>query len=398
MDVSSSRPRVILHVDMDAFYASIEQRDRPELRGKPVIVGGDGRRGVVATASYEARPFGVGSAMPMAQALQLCPQAIVVPVRMSVYAEISRQVMEVLDGFSPDIEPLSLDEAFLDMTGAEGLFGEPEAMGRQLKEAVFERTQLTCSVGVAKNKFLAKLASDLQKPNGVTVIPFGEEVDFLATLSVTKLWGVGPRTAQRLERLGLRTIGDVASTDPHWLVERLGKSHGQHLYALAHARDERPVVSDRTRKSVGSEVTLEHDIRGLEKVARILRKQCHRVAEHLRRERLVARGLRVKIRYSRGFRLKTRQVALPSKSDDSATFVAAGNELLGRFDLDAPIRLVGAAAFDLTPADSREQLSLFSDEAGRCAGTSADKKRRRELEHAVDDIRARFGDKIGFGE
>lgn len=394
MDASPSRQRVILHVDMDAFYASIEQRDRPELRGKPVIVGSESRRGVVSTASYEARPFGVGSAMPMVRALQLCPQAIVVPVRMSVYAEVSRQVMEVLDGFSPDVEPLSLDEAFLDMTGAEGLFGEPEAMGLKLKKAVFDRTQLTCSVGVAKNKFLAKLASDLRKPDGVTVIPFGEEAAFLAPLSVTKLWGVGPKTAARLERLGLRTIGDIASADPDWLVERLGKSQGRHLHALAHAHDERPVVSDRARKSVGAEVTLEHDIRGRHDVARLLRRQCQRVAEHLRREHLIAGGLRVKIRYSQGFRLKTRQAALPTPSDDSATLVAAASELMARFDLDAPIRLVGAAAFDLSPADSRDQLSLFGD----AAGGGENNERRRELEHAVDDIRARFGDKIGFGD
>ena len=281
------------------------------------------------------------------------------------------------------------------MTGAEGIFGPPRKMAEDLQRAVHERTQLTCSVGVARNKFLAKLASDLDKPHGVTVVPFGEEVTFLAPLSVTKLWGVGPKTAQRLERLCLRTIGDIAAADPEWLVERLGRSHGQHLHALAHARDERPVVSDRTRKSVGSEVTLEHDIRGREEVARVLRRQCQRVAEHLRREHLVARGLRVKIRYSQGFRLKTRQASLPSESDDSVTLVSAANELLDRFDLDEPIRLVGAAAFDLGPADRREQLSLFGGEE---AEGGEGRKRRRELEHAVDDIRARFGDKIGFGD
>lgn len=383
-----SLQRVILHVDMDAYYASVEQRDRPELRNKPVIVGGPGRRGVVTTASYEARPFGVHSAMPMGRALSLCPHAAVVAPRMAHYVNISEQVMDELERFSPRVEPLSLDEAFLDMTGAEKLFGAPDAMARAIKQAVHARTQLGCSVGIACNKFLAKLASDLDKPDGITWVPFGNEATFIAPLEVRRLWGVGPKAAAKLERAGLLTIGDVADADDDLLERQLGNALAHHIAALARGQDARDVEPARRRRSVGSETTLDEDIRGRRAVERILRQQCQRVARHLRRSGLVARGLRVKLRYNVGFRLATRQQALPHACDESATLITTAFELLRRFDLDAPIRLVGAAAYDLQAATSSQQLHLFAHPRA---------ERRSSLEHAVDEIRGRFGDKIGFG-
>ena len=213
--MSSTPQRIILHADMDAFYAAVEELDDPSLRGKPLLIGPPGGRGVVLTASYAARPFGVGSAMPMAKARRLCPQAVVVPPRFSRYVEMSQRIMEAFATFTPLVEPLSLDEAFLDMSGAEGLFGSPEQMGRQVKRAVWEATGgLTVSAGAADSKFVAKVASDLQKPDGLTVVPSGRSREFLAPLPLKRLWGAGPKTVARLAALGLATVGDVATADP----------------------------------------------------------------------------------------------------------------------------------------------------------------------------------------
>ncbi|MCA9560920.1 MAG: DNA polymerase IV, partial [Myxococcales bacterium] len=246
MPVAPDRwPRIIVHADMDAFYAAIEQLDDPALRGKPILIGGRSNRSVVATASYEARPFGVGSAMPMALALRKCPDAIVVRPRFTRYVEVSRIVMEVFRDFAAKVEPLSLDEAFLDMSGAEGIFGSPTEMGRALKAAVFEATGgLNVSVGVSGTKFVAKVASDFDKPDGLTVVPPADMVDFLAPLPVKRLWGAGPKTVPRLEALGLRTIGDVARAELGWLEAKLG-SAGAHFGRLARADDPREVTPGR---------------------------------------------------------------------------------------------------------------------------------------------------------
>ncbi len=385
--MSEPLQRVILHMDMDAFFAAIEQRDDPSLRGKALLIGGPKRREVVSTASYEARPFGVGSAMPMTKAMRLCPHAIVRPPRLAHYADVSQQIMQVLDSFTPHVEALSLDEAFMDMSGSERLFGAPDEMARRVKEAILERTALTCSVGIATNKFLAKLASDLDKPDAVTWIPFDDPASFIAPLSIRKLWGVGPSSAERLQRLGLETIGDVASAELSSLEQQLGEGQAQHLHALANARDERPVVSDRGRKSVGSEVTLSEDVRGRAQVEKVLRQQCQRVARHLRKSKLLAGGVWVKVRYSHGFRLASRQQGLERPCDDSRSLIVTAFQLLERLDLDQPIRLVGATAFDLESADKPRQLGLFEQPA-----TS-----RSELEHAMDAIRNRYGDKISYG-
>jgi DNA polymerase-4 len=377
--------RIIFHVDMDAFYAAVEQRDHPELRGKPVIVGGPNRRGVVSTASYEARVFGVHSAMPMAEALRRCPRAVVMPVRMSHYVAISRQLMEVLESFSPLVEPLSLDEAFLDMTGTELLHGASTDAAHRIKRRILEATELTCSVGVADNKFLAKLASDLDKPDGVTVVPHGGGAAFIAPLSIRRLWGVGPRTAEQLERVGCKTIGDVSRVQGRWLAAALGASHAEHLQSLARGEDDRPVVPDREAKSIGSEETLDLDITGDRAVSALVRRHCDRVAHRLRAAGLTARGVRVKVRYTRGFRLVTREAALPEPCDDSRTLRRTALELLRKMDLGEPIRLVGVAAAHLDRAGAPLQADLF-------AHKEAEKHSR--LEHTLDSIRDRFGDVI----
>src|SRR3990172_6329751 len=238
-------PRIVAHADMDAFYAAIEQLDDPALRGRPVLVGPPSDRGVVLTASYEARPYGVGSAMPMAKARRLCPNAVIIPPRFDHYQEVSRTIMRVFSDFSPEVEAISLDEAFLDMTGSEQLFGDPASMGRRIKDAVREATGgLTASVGVSATKYVAKVASGRRKPDGLTVVRPEEAKAWLAPLPVSWLWGVGPKTQARLHHLGLRTIGDVADADPKFLSAKLGRA-GLHFHALAQAEDPRPVTGGR---------------------------------------------------------------------------------------------------------------------------------------------------------
>lgn len=381
--------RWVFHVDMDAFYASIEQRDHPEMRGKPVIVGGTQRRGVVAAASYEVREFGVHSAMPMVRALKRCPDAIVVPPRMSIYAEDSAKLMAVLRDYSPHVEPLSLDEAFLEMTGTQKLFGPPREAAAAIKRDVAAATNgLTSSVGIAPNKFLAKLASDLDKPDGITLIPHGEERSFIAPLPIRKIWGVGKKTAARMEELGFQTVGDVAATAEHELVRLFGPSFGVHLHRLSQGRDARPVTGGGKRKSVGSENTFSYDIMGRAAIERELRKRCETIAVHLREKNLLARGVRVKLRYSDTFSLQSRQRPTPAPCDDSRTLFDTASELLDTLELDEPIRLVGAAAFDLQAADGTRQLGLFEQET----------KKSSRLEHTMDEIRAKFGDKIKRGD
>lgn len=380
--------RVIFHVDMDAFYAAIEQRDNPELRGKPVIVGGSQKRGVVATCSYEAREFGVHSAMPGAKAARLCPDAIFVGVRMSHYADVSRTIMEILGRFSPSVQKLSLDEAFLEMTGTERLFGAPRATAYKIKETILAETELSCSVGIATNKFLAKLASDLDKPDGVTVIPPGEERTYIAEMDIRKIWGVGPKTGAKLRRLGFNKIGEIARADPDQLASTLGSGLARHVHSLARGEDDRPVVSDSERKSIGSERTLGDNITGRAAVETQLRRQIENVARTLRKKDLHAGGVRVKIRYDGTFKLATRQASLPTPADDSVTLLETAVALLDTLDLEQPIRLVGAAAFDLMEAGSTAQLDIFATDRAEV---------RSELERTLDDIEDRFGMRVVRG-
>ena len=375
-----SWPRIIAHADMDAFYASIEQLDDRELRGKPLLVGPRSGRGVVLTASYEARPFGVGSAMPMARARALCPQAIVVPPRFERYKAISRRVMRVFEDFSPAVEALSLDEAFLDMTGAEHIFGDPEALGLRLKDAIREATGgLTASVGISATKYVAKVASGHDKPNGLTVVAPNEARQWLAPQPVAMLWGAGPKTQQRLAVLGLKTIGEVAAADPRWLQSRLGKAGG-HFHGLAHARDPRPVATSRMAKSIGSERTLSVDVSSRTEIAFQLRRVADSVGRRLRRHGYVARGVRVKLKRS-DFRQLTRQRRLAEATDRSDEIYQSAIALLPEFGDPGPFRLIGVAAYELQRQAAERQLDLPIEEGSRS----------QRLDAVLDELDKRFG-------
>ncbi len=373
-------PRRILHLDMDAFFASIEQLDFPHLRGKPLLVGHDGPRGVVCTASYEARPFGCHSAQPMSVAKRLCPQAIVVPVRGGRYREVSQRMFAILDAFSPLIEPLSVDEAFIDASGSERLWPDVQAMARQIKDRIRDELHLTASVGIGPNKFLAKLASDLEKPDGLTVINAGDVQRVLSPLPIGKLWGVGPATAGRFETLGIRTIGDLRAFPLDSLRQRLG-DEAQHFHNLAFGRDDRPVTPDRQAKSIGQEQTFERDVAQVEEVRRVLLGQCEQVARRLRREGFHARTVTVKIRYG-DFQTITRAVTLKGPTCGTEEIWAAAR---GVFDAwagrsFAPVRLIGVTASQLSLGAG--QLGLFEE---------ARRDRNTALDATADAIVKRFG-------
>lgn len=373
-------PRQILHVDMDAFFASVEQRDDPGLRGKPVAVGGAARRGVVAAASYEARVFGVRSAMPMAEALRRCPRLLVVPPRGDRYAEVSCEVFDVFHAYTPLVEGLSIDEAFLDVTASRSLFGDGEAIAKRIKRDVLDATGLTASAGVAPCKFAAKIASDMDKPNGLTVVP-GDVAAFLAPLPIERMWGIGPKTAPSLRRLGYRTLGDLARAHPAALERALGSS-GPTIRALARGEDPREVVPDREARSIGAEATYEVDLTTREAIARTLLAHASKVAERLTASDLAGRAVVVKLKLH-DFTLLTRRMVLPAPASDTRTIHAAALVLLDRFPLaGARVRLTGVAAHDLGPAQAA-QPSLFRDEQ---------QERRRELEALLLRAKARFGD------
>lgn len=378
-------PRAILHVDMDAFYASVEQRDDPSLKGRPLIVGGHPRRGVVLAASYEVRPFGVRSAMPMARALQLAPQAVVVPPRASAYAEVSEQVFEIFSRFTPLIEPLSLDEAFLDVTASTTLFGPPAGIARQIRQAISEELRLPASAGIAPVKFVAKIASDFAKPNGQKEILPDEVRDFLRPLAVGRLWGVGPKLEETLQGLGLRTVGDLARADASWLERKLG-STGPALRALSLGEDDREVVPDRRAKSIGAEDTFEEDLSRLEALRPMLHQQALRVGRRLRQAGLKARVVQLKLKLGErvvgsrlGFPLITRRATLSSPTDDGQRLYREALALLEREPLPGAVRLTGVAAHELTGGDA--QLGLFASGPNR----------GERLNAALDRIAQKFG-------
>jgi DNA polymerase-4 len=371
--------RTILHVDMDAFFAAVEQRDNPEYRGKPLIVGGTGRRGVVSTASYEARKFGVGSAMPTFKAKKACPHGIFIAPRMSAYVEASRQIMEVFSEHTPAVEPLSLDEAFLDMTGCERLFGTPPEMAESIRALIFERTALTASVGCAANKFVAKVASDMNKPDGVTVCTPGSERAFLAPLAIRRLWGVGPRAAAALQDFGVQTVGDITALSLPTLERRFG-NFGRHVWELAHGRDDRSVQTERRRVSMGAERTLSNNITGVDAVRHRLLPLADEVTTGLRAKNLRAWGIRLKVKYA-DFTLTTRDMRVSSPICDAGSMLEAIDELLQRIELNVPIRLVGLAAFELSDDSQPQQASLFE----------APSAKREGLESALDSLRSKFG-------
>ncbi|MDB4933790.1 MAG: polymerase [Labilithrix sp.] len=370
--------REILHIDMDAFFASVEQHDDPSLRGKPVLVGGASRRGVVAAASYEARVFGCKSAMPMHEALRRCPHAVVVSPTRGRYEEVSSQVFEVFHRYTPLVEGLSIDEAFLDVTGSRSLFGDGETIARAIRKDVFDATGLTCSAGVASCKFAAKIASDMNKPDGLTVV--GPDVAaFLAPLPLERMWGIGPKTAPALRRLGYATLGDLARADAAALERVLG-AWGADVRDLARGIDVRDVEPDRDAKSIGAECTYDEDLTTKVAIGRTLLSHAARVAERLTEAGLSAGAVVVKLKYA-DFTLLTRRKTLREPAADTTTLHETCLELLERFPLDgARIRLTGVSAQDIGPG--AVQPTLFPDRAA---------ERRRGLESILLNAKGRFG-------
>ncbi len=368
---------------MDAFYASIEQRDRPDLRGRAIIVGADPKgRGVVAAASYEARRFGVHSAMPISRAARLCPEAAFLPVDMDKYARVSGEIMAILSEYSPLLEPISVDEAFLDVTGTERLLGPPLDVARAIKARLRQDVGLTASAGVAPNKFLAKLASDLGKPDGLVEVKRGEEAAFLRDLPIERLWGVGRVTARALRVMGIETIGQLARIPPTVLVKRLGK-WGALLSELAQGRDDRPVEPFAPPKSMGAEETFARDTRDAEGLRRTLLAQAERVARELRTEGYTGRTVTLKLRFA-DFHTLTRSLTGEATQDSLEIFRRAFG-LLERVPLGQPVRLIGLSVSGLGRGGPA-QLSLFS-------GASS---RRERVARAADRLARRFGDRALF--
>lgn len=383
----------ILHVDMDAFYAAIEQRDHPEWRGRPVVVGAaPDARGVVATCSYEARRYGIHSAMPSRTAGRLCPQAVFVEPRMAHYAQVSAQLMEVFEEFTPLVEALSLDEAFLDVGGALHLWGDAVTLARALKQRVRERLELTASVGVAVNKFLAKVASDLDKPDGLTVVPTDEAeiAAFLAPLPVTKLWGVGKVTGARLMEAGVHTIGDVQRLPVDALCRLLGESSGRDLRALAFGLDDRPVVTHVEEKSISNEHTFPVDEADHGRVRQCLIELTEEVGRRLRAAGRRAGTGQIKVRFG-DFRTITRQVSLAPATDTDRDLIACALKLYDRERIREPVRLIGfgVSKLSMEAACEPQQLELFAG-----AGRRVEDARSRNLDEAVDALRRTFGDHV----
>lgn len=375
--------RCIIHLDMDAFFASVEQLDNPELRGKPVIVGGaPNERGVVSTCSYEARRFGVRSAMSLTEAYRRCPQGVFVRGRGSRYSEISKAVFAIMSDYSPLLEPVSIDEAFLDVTHSFKLFGSGPAIAQEIQGRVKKQLGLSCSLGVAPNKFLAKLASDLKKPNGLVVITPDTINETLAPLPIERIWGVGPKTAEQLKKIGFTTIGDIQRSDITMLERRLG-THGRDLWCLAQGLDDRPVATSDDVKSVGNEHTFDIDIANIDEVKATLLALSAKVGRRLRRKGFKGRVVHIKLRYH-DFSTFTRQRSISQPTDlDHEIYHAAVELLTAHYD-GRPIRLIGVSVNQLSMAgEAIEQLNLLAPSTDR----------RRQLASALDSIKDKHGDK-----
>lgn len=382
----SGEHRWILHIDMDAFYASVEQRDQPAYRGRPVIVGADpqdGRgRGVVSAASYEARTFGIHSALPISQAYRRCPEGVFLPVRMSRYQEVSSHIFRIFGRYTDLVEPLSLDEAFLDVTGSLRLFGSAEAIGRRIQTEILTETELGASVGIATNKFVAKVASDLRKPHGFVVVPPGQAAHFLQPLPIERLWGVGPKTAGRLRQMGLMTIGELAARPQLELAAALGPL-GAHLWDLAQGIDTREVIPEEPAQSVGAETTFPEDTADPIRIRQTVLALSEGVARRLRVEAIQAGALTLKLR-DETFRTQTRSVSLSEPTDQSQDLYQTALMLLERLPFSGrKVRLLGVTASRLSDLmGSGQQLSLELNPVGA---------KQRRLTEAVDRIHARFG-------
>ncbi len=376
-------PRQIIHVDMDAFYASVEIRERPELADKPVIVGGrPDQRGVVSAANYIARRFGVHSAMPTATALRLCPQAVVLPPRHRFYAEISQQIHAIFERYTPQIEPLSLDEAFLDVTASIRLFGSAERIGRAIKQAIRDELNLVASVGVAPNKYLAKLAGDVEKPDGFVVVREEEIERFLAPLPVSRIWGVGKVAEKSFDKLGIKTIGQLRSYSAQLLRQHFGSS-GEHFLQLAYGIDERPVISEHEAKSISNETTFAVDVSDEEVLLEWLHALTEQVAQRLRGQGLKGRTVQLKVRLA-DFTTLTRSHSLDMPTDVTAKIWQIVRELFyNRLARPLPpVRLVGVGVSNFSEEVQQTQPDLFEE---------VEDGRQKKLDQLLDSMQSRFG-------
>lgn len=372
---------------MDAFFTSVEQHDHPEYAGKPVVVGAAAdKRGVVAAASYEARKFGIHSAMPSREAARRCPDAIFLPVRMDRYLEVSERVFAVFEAFTPNIEPLSVDEAFLDLSGAQRIFGPGPKAAASIKQAVKEATGLNASIGVATNKFLAKIASDMDKPDGLTIVPYDPDAvkAFLAPLGVGRIWGVGRVTRRLLEKNGFYKIGDIQNLPLERLSAIVGRDYADHLSALAIGEDSRELVMDRQRKSYSREHTFAEDCTSQEELERVLCSLIEDVGSQLRADRKYTKTIQIKLRW-KNFDTITRQRQLPTAVCDNTTLRECAMALFLEQKLQGPVRLIGFGTSDITDRPESHQLGLFENR-------SQSLKTRERLSHVIDQIRNRFGD------
>jgi DNA polymerase IV len=383
----AGHPEPILHVDMDAFYASVEQRDDPALAGRPVAVGGEGGRGVVAAASYEARRFGVRSAMPMVRARRLCPDLVVVPSRFDRYREVSRQVMAILGDHTPLVEPLSLDEAFLDVAGAVRLFGEPIEIAQRIRAAVRRELDLPCSVGNGPTKFVAKLLSGKAKPDGVLRWPAAEVVDRLRPLPVSDLWGAGPRTVERLESYGFTTIGQVADTDLRTIQRVVGEALGSQLHQLARGVDPREVTPHEPARSISAEETYDEDLDDPDVLHRRLLRLSEKVGRRLRRAGLAGRTITLKVRFA-SFDTVTRSATLPAPTDRTRDVAQVASDLLDGLRLErVRVRLLGVGVSNLGEEAAARQLALDAEDVAALPWSD---HRWEHLERVADTVAERF--------
>lgn len=368
----------ILHVDMDAFFASVTERDHPELKGKAVVIGA-GVRGVVTSANYEARKFGIKAAMPVGKAQRLAPHAIFIPPDHKRYSEVSENIMGIFHSFTPFVEPISLDEAFLDVTKARRLLGDGREIATAIRAKVEEQEGITCSVGIASSKFIAKLASQRCKPNGMLEIPTDRVLTFLHPLPVSALWGVGPKTNEALERLGLHTVGDIAQTPPQTLIRALGQAAGESLYELAWGRDDRDVIPEEPDKSISAAETFDRDIDDPEIIAKEILRMCERASSRMRERSLFAKTITLKIRFA-DFTTINRSKTLPLPIDTTHEIYEVAKGLYENLSLErARIRLVGVS-LDNLHTDTHEQLILGQRQSSW-----------RELQEGIDAAKARFG-------
>jgi DNA polymerase-4 len=371
----------ILHIDMDAFFALVEVRDNPSLAGKQVIVGYDGNRGVVLSATYEARKLGVHSAMPMSRALRLAPNAIVVEPDHEKYSEVSENVMAIFESITPLVQPLSVDEAFLDISGAQKLMGTPSQIGEVIRARVSDEQEITCSVGVASTMFVAKLATNFAKPDGLHVVPADKVIEFLHPLPIGALWGVGEKTAEQLSRLGLVNVSDIANTPVKTLARVIGQAAAEHLYELAWGRDPRTVTPNQAEKSIGAERTFESDIDDPEEILAQILDLSNKVAKRLRAADYFSRTITIKVRFA-DFTSVTRSKSLPASTDLATDIYATSKSLFEAMNLQrARIRLVGVRATGLVPTSESSVQLEFSD---RDSGW-------REAEEAIDQVAIKFG-------